>query len=201
MTVKLPSISGQISHLKSIFFYQYNSLPVQWPENNAIQQLAPKKLPPRRGNPDRCYDQLTYKFTAFAGTLLTPNACIKIGSQGQSQLQVKTIYLRIQVFRKLLKVLYITFSFAFLKSACVTCSKFHFHLRKDTIFNRDQTCSTYFGLWSTFGLLKLYLKCTIHHVNAKMIMYLLTSDAVLVSSHNSHHLPRLDETFNVRKVD
>lgn len=34
-----------------------------------------------------------YKFTAFAGVLLTPNACIKIGSQGQSQLPVKTIYL------------------------------------------------------------------------------------------------------------
>lgn len=64
------------------------------------------------------------KFSAFAGALLTPNAWIKIGRQ--SQLPVKTIYLRIQVFRKHLKVLYITFSFAFLKSACVTficCSR------------------------------------------------------------------------------
>jgi hypothetical protein len=60
-----------------------------------------------------------YKFTAFTGYLLTPNACIKIGSQGQSQLPVKTIYLCIQVFRKLI-LLYVTFSFAFLKSACVT---------------------------------------------------------------------------------
>lgn len=144
--------------------------------------------------------QLMYKFTAFTGYLLTPNACIKIGSQGQSQLPVKTIYLCIQVFRKLI-LLYVTFSFAFLKSACVTCSKFHFHLRKNTIFNCNQTCSTYFGLWGTFGFLKLYLKCTIHHLNAKMIMYLLTSNAVLVSSHNSHHVPRLDETFDVRKVD
>jgi hypothetical protein len=42
---------------------------------------------------------------------------------------------------------------------------------------------------------------TLHYLNAKMIMYLLTSDTVLVSSHNSHHVPRLDETFDVRKVD
>jgi hypothetical protein len=132
--------------------------------------------------------QLTYKFTAFAGALLTPNACIKIGGQGQSQLPVKTRYLCIQVFRKLLlKVLYITFSFAFLKSACVTCSKLD-------MLNLFWTLRY---LW----IAEAVPKCTIHYLNAKMIMYLLTSDTVLVSSHNSQHVPRLDETFDVRKVD